>query len=73
MLVAVLASTAVSARLPYAAWRNLHFLSFPAYALALLHGIRFDGYCYAELGEPSCDGVRVLKYFRGMLRSLETA
>ena len=39
LMVAVLASTGLSARIPYAAWRNLHFLSFPAYALALLHGI----------------------------------
>ncbi|MBK6319973.1 MAG: hypothetical protein IPF51_14615 [Dehalococcoidia bacterium] len=39
MTVAVLSSTALSFRLPYATWRNLHFLSFPAYALALLHGI----------------------------------
>jgi sulfoxide reductase heme-binding subunit YedZ len=38
-LVAVLASTAVSGRMPYAAWRNLHYLSFPAYALALVHGL----------------------------------
>ena len=39
IMVAVLGSTAVSARLPYATWRNLHFLSFPAYGLALLHGL----------------------------------
>ncbi len=38
-LVAVLASTALSGRIPYGWWRNLHFLSFPAYALALLHGL----------------------------------
>lgn len=54
--------------------RDLYLEEYPWRRLvALLHGIRFDGYCYAELGEPSCDGVRVLKYFRGMLRSLETA
>ena len=34
LMVAVLASTGLSARIPYATWRNLHFLSFPAYALA---------------------------------------
>ena len=39
LMVAVLASTGLSARIPYVAWRNLHFLSFPAYGLALLHGI----------------------------------
>ena len=39
LMVAILASTAISSRIPYGAWRNLHFLSFPAYALALLHGI----------------------------------
>ena len=39
--------------------------------MSLLKGISFDGYCYAELGEPSCDGVRVLKYFKETLRALE--
>lgn len=39
LTVIVLGSTAVAARLPYLAWRNLHFLSFPAYTLALLHGV----------------------------------
>ncbi len=39
LLVAVLATTAAAARLPYAAWRRVHFLSFPCYALALVHGI----------------------------------
>ena len=34
--------------------------------------MNFGGYCYAELGESSCDGVRVLKYFKGMLRALES-
>jgi len=38
-LVTVLASTAFSRRLPYSAWRNLHYLSFPAYGLALVHGL----------------------------------
>ncbi|MGB4864082.1 MAG: hypothetical protein WBO97_16625 [Tepidiformaceae bacterium] len=38
-LVAVLGSTAFAGRMPYAAWRNLHWLSFPAYGLALLHGL----------------------------------
>ncbi len=39
LLVAVLGSTAFAGRLPYAIWRNLHFLSFPAYIAALLHGL----------------------------------
>jgi sulfoxide reductase heme-binding subunit YedZ len=39
LLALILASTAFAARIPYGAWRNLHYLSFPAYALALVHGI----------------------------------
>ena len=39
LIVAVLGSTALSVRLPYATWRNLHFLSFPAYGMALFHGL----------------------------------
>jgi sulfoxide reductase heme-binding subunit YedZ len=39
MLVAVLGSTALANRMPYGAWRNLHYLSFPAYVLALVHGL----------------------------------
>ncbi len=38
--------------------------------IGLLQAMRFDGYCFAELGETSCDGVRVLKYFRGMFRQM---
>lgn len=37
--IVVLGSTALAARMPYASWRNLHYLSFPAYFLALLHGV----------------------------------
>ena len=37
--VAVLGSTALAGRMPYASWRNLHYLSFPAYFLTLLHGV----------------------------------
>jgi sugar phosphate isomerase/epimerase len=52
--------------------RDLYIEEYPWRRLVqLLHGIRFDGYCYAELGESSCDGVRVLKYFKGMLRAFE--
>jgi sugar phosphate isomerase/epimerase len=52
--------------------RDLYIDEYPWRQLVrLLQDIRFDGYCYAELGETSCDGVRVLKYFKGMLRTLE--
>ena len=52
--------------------RDLYIDEYPWRQLVhLLQGMNFDGYCYAELGEPSCDGVRVLKYFKGMLRALE--
>lgn len=52
--------------------RDLYVEEYPwRHLVRLLQGIDFDGYCYAELGESSCDGVRVLKYFRGMLRALE--
>lgn len=37
--IIVLGSTALAGRMPYATWRNLHYLSFPAYFLALLHGV----------------------------------
>ena len=43
-------------------WRRL---------IRLLQGINFEGYCYAELGQPSCDGVRTLKYFHGLFRALQ--
>lgn len=39
LLVLVLASTALAAKMPYTTWKKLHYLSFPSYALALLHGI----------------------------------
>jgi sulfoxide reductase heme-binding subunit YedZ len=39
MMVAVLASTAFAAEIPQALWRRLHFLAFPAYLAALLHGL----------------------------------
>jgi hypothetical protein len=52
--------------------RDLYIDEYPWRQLVqLLLGTSFDGYCYAELGEPSCDGVRVLQYFKGMLRALE--
>jgi sulfoxide reductase heme-binding subunit YedZ len=39
LLVLVLASTALSGSMPYRAWRRLHYLAFPCWALALLHGL----------------------------------
>jgi sugar phosphate isomerase/epimerase len=52
--------------------RDLYIDEYPWSQLVhLLQDRNFDGYCYAELGESSCDGVRVLKYFKGMLRALE--
>jgi predicted ferric reductase len=37
--ILVLGSTAFAARMPYVVWRNLHYLSFPAYLIAVVHGI----------------------------------
>ena len=52
--------------------RDLYQEEYPWRRLVqLLHGINFDGYCYAELGQPSSDGLRVLKYFQGMFRALQ--
>jgi methionine sulfoxide reductase heme-binding subunit len=39
LLLIVLASTAFATALPWRAWRNVHYLSFPCYLLALVHGI----------------------------------
>ena len=39
LLVFVLASTALSGYIPYRAWRKIHYLSFPCWVLALLHGL----------------------------------
>jgi len=38
-LLAVLLSTAIAGRLHHARWRMLHLLSYPAYILALVHGL----------------------------------
>jgi sugar phosphate isomerase/epimerase len=52
--------------------RDLYVEEYPWRRLIqLLQGIAFEGYCFAELGEASTDGVRVLKYFRGMFRQLQ--
>ena len=52
--------------------RDLYVEEYPWQRLVqLLQEMKFDGYCFAELGEPSTDGVRVLKYVRGMFRQLQ--
>ena len=52
--------------------RDLYQEEYPWRRLVqLLQGIQFGGYCYAELGQPSSDGLRVLKYFHGMFRALQ--
>jgi DMSO/TMAO reductase YedYZ heme-binding membrane subunit len=38
-LLTVLLSTAIAGRLDHARWRTLHLLSYPAYVLALAHGL----------------------------------
>ena len=42
-------------------WRRL---------ITSLAEMKFAGYCFAEIPE-STDGVRVLKYFRGMFRAYQ--
>jgi sulfoxide reductase heme-binding subunit YedZ len=39
LMVAVLVSTATAGSLPWRMWRGLHFLSFPCFFLALVHGL----------------------------------
>lgn len=39
MLVLVLVSTTYATAISWSTWRNLHYLSFPCYILALAHGI----------------------------------
>jgi hypothetical protein len=52
--------------------RDLYVEEYPWRRLiGLLQGSAFNGYCFAELGQPSTDGVRVLKYFRGMFRDFQ--
>jgi sugar phosphate isomerase/epimerase len=52
--------------------RDLYVEEYPWQRLIqLLQEMKFPGYCFAELGEVSSDGVRVLKYFRGMFRQFE--
>ena len=52
--------------------RDLYVEDYPFQRLINnLQEMKFEGYCFAELGEVSTDGVRVLKYFRGMFRQME--
>jgi sulfoxide reductase heme-binding subunit YedZ len=39
LIAAVLITTALADKLPYAVWRRSHYLAFPAYAFSLLHGL----------------------------------
>jgi len=51
--------------------RDLYFEEYPFQRLINnLQEMKFEGYCFAELGETSTDGVRVLRYFRGMFRQM---
>jgi sulfoxide reductase heme-binding subunit YedZ len=38
-MAAVLLTTALADRMRYGMWRASHYLAFPAYLLALLHGV----------------------------------
>jgi sugar phosphate isomerase/epimerase len=51
--------------------RDLYVEEYPFQrVIELLQEMQFDGYTFAELGEESSDGVRVLRYFRGMFRQM---
>jgi len=51
--------------------RDLYVEEYPWQRLIqLLQDMKFDGYSFAELGQESTDGVRVLRYFRGMFRQM---
>lgn len=39
LLISTLASTAAAGRMRYTTWRNLHYLAYPSYLVALVHGI----------------------------------
>ena len=39
LLVVTLSSTAAAGRMRYATWRNLHYLAYPCYVVALIHGL----------------------------------
>lgn len=52
--------------------RDLYVEEYPFQRLINnLQAMKFDGYCFAELGDVSSDGLRVLKYWRGMFRQME--
>ncbi len=52
--------------------RDLYVEDYPwARLIGKLQEMAFEGYCFAELGIETCDGVRVLRYFRGMFRQFE--
>ncbi len=52
--------------------RDLYVEEYPWQRLIqLLQEMKFPGYCFAEQGEITSDGVRVLRYFRGMFRHME--
>jgi sugar phosphate isomerase/epimerase len=51
--------------------RDLYLEEYPWRKLIqLLQGIKFQGYCFAEIQE-SADPIRTLKYFRGMFRAFQ--
>lgn len=52
--------------------RDLYVEEYPwARLIARLQEMKFDGYSFAELGIETTDGVRVLRYFRGMFRQFQ--
>jgi sugar phosphate isomerase/epimerase len=52
--------------------RDLYVEEDPwARLIARLQEMKFDGYSFAELGIETTDGVRVLRYFRGMFRQFQ--
>ena len=51
--------------------RDLYLEEYPWRALITkLAAMKFEGYCFAEIPE-STDGVRVLRYFRGLFRAYQ--
>jgi sugar phosphate isomerase/epimerase len=51
--------------------RDLYLEEYPWRKLIqLLQGIKFQGYCFAEISE-SADPIRTLRYFRGMFRAFQ--
>ena len=52
--------------------RDLYVEEYPWQRLiSSLQAMKFPGYCFAELGDVTSDGVRVLRYFRGMFRQFQ--